>query len=258
MKEFRGGPGRYGELGLSERRTRGRWLRRECLVARLSPARFWSRWSRWSSWSSWSSSSSSCCSPALEPLEQLEQLEQQLQHQRSEEIAEEWMWRLCGARVTLIAQRRVPSTALPMPGTARGSPWGWPPVYSRGGHLGVAPGVLEGPRYRGSGPLWVTAARTWFRASADQGGGGCAFMGYGCFDGSCPVTLRNARVCRHSWCVRGSARVPSHRGRRRSGLHPLLSVLRETRRSISRDGGTRGSGRRIEWCVTPLVVVACP
>ena len=59
-----------------------------------------------------------------------------------------------------------------------------PPVYSRGGHLGVAPGVLErgylgvapgvleGPRYRGSGPLWMTAARTWFRASADGEGGG--------------------------------------------------------------------------------------
>jgi hypothetical protein len=38
----------------------------------------------------------------LEQLEQLGQLE--LQHQRSEEIAEEWMWRLCGALVTLIAQ----------------------------------------------------------------------------------------------------------------------------------------------------------
>ena len=69
-----------------------------------------------------------------------------------------------------------------------------PPVYSRGGHLGVAPGVLEGPRYRGSGPLWMTAARTWFRASADGEGRGV----HSWARQTCPVTLRNARVCRHS------------------------------------------------------------
>ena len=81
-----------------------------------------------------------------------------------------------------------------------------PPVYSRGGHLGVAPGVLErgylgvapgvleGPRYRGSGPLWMTAARQRFRASADRGGGDV----HSWARQTCPVTLRNARVCRHS------------------------------------------------------------
>jgi len=58
---------------------------------------------------------------------------------------------------------------------------GWPPV--------------EGPRYRGSGPLWRTAAPDVVSRSRRIGEvGGCSFVGYG----SCPVTLRNGRVCRHS------------------------------------------------------------
>ena len=163
MKEFRGGPRRYGEIGLSERRTRGRWLRRECSVARLSPARFWSRWSRWSSWSS---SSSSCCSPVWSRWSSWGSWSCSISDQRR---LQKNGWRLCGARVTLIAQGRVPSTALPMPGKARGSPT-----------LGVAPGILErgapwgGPRWRvrgteGQGPCGGRPPPTWFRAVGGSG-----------------------------------------------------------------------------------------
>jgi hypothetical protein len=104
--------------------------------------------------------------------------------------------------------------------------------------LGVAPGILErgapwgGPRWRvrgteGQGPCGGRPPPTWFRASADRGGGGVCIRGLRQLPRDSP---QRTCVPTQLMCMGVCA---SHRGRRRSGLHPSLSVRR---RSIAGSG----------------------
>jgi hypothetical protein len=95
---------------------------------------------------------------------------------------------------------------------------GGPPVYSRGGHLGVAPGGgSEVPRIRAL--VEDGRPRRGFAQSADRGGGGVCIRGLRQLPRDSP---QRTCVPTQLTCMGVCA---SHRGRRRSGLHPAVSLF---------------------------------